>query len=73
VVSSRDTNLGSLKEFLLENTRITLHEIGNVLRIPFGLRQSILKVSVNHTQCAANLCSTPTQFVLSVNSWLKAK
>ena len=49
--------MGRLKELVLKNRRFTLHEIADMVRIPLGSVQSILKNSMKVLQIAAKFMS----------------
>jgi hypothetical protein len=53
-----DRNMGRLKELVLKNRRLTIHEIADMVRISYGSVQSILKDSLKVLKIATIFMSS---------------
>jgi hypothetical protein len=74
LMSNNDENVDQLKEPVLQNRRITIHELANMLCMSSGSTDQIWKEDLNINHIAAKSVHKPACHIyLSMNFWLKAK
>jgi len=59
--------MDQVNEFVLENRRMTMHEVANMFELSFGSVQSILKDNMNMREHCYQICAL---YVISVHEFL---
>lgn len=73
-MSNNDENVEQLKELVLQNRRITIPQVANMVHMPFGSVEQIWKENLKMHHIAAKSVPKPAGWLcLSVNFWLKRK
>ena len=73
-MSNNDENMEQLKELVLQNRRITIPQVANMVHMPFGSVEKMWKENLKMHHMAAILVPKSAGWLsLSVNFWLKNK